>query len=209
MEGVDAVYNLAALKHVWYGEYNPMEVLKTNVIGTNNVIEAVLDERTVQVMVFCSSDKAVNPTTFYGQSKAMGEGLTLNAENMKGDRPTAFTVYRPGNFFMSAGNVIEKWLRQLKNGSPVTLTKGDMRRYFIGVGRAAELLYEVSLRAEGGDVWIPRMSEYSMEELAKLFGGEIQEIPATQGEKGREELWSQEEAKRLEDLGDLLRVKQR
>lgn len=209
IEDVDVVFHVAALKHVWVGESNPMEILKTNVIGTQNVIDAVLDEYDVQVMVNVSSDKAVSPSNFYGQSKAMGEGLTLNAERVKGDRQTVFTVFRPGNFFDSKGSVIDIWKRQKQNGEAITLTKGGMRRYFIGIGRAAQLCYETACLAEGGDIFIPTMKEYSMTELAELYAGDITFQDPEPGEKLVEELWTAEEATRLEDLGDLLRVKPR
>ena len=206
MEDVDVVIHTAALKHVYLGQINPMEVLKSNVVGTQNVIDCVLDEYDVDVMVYLSSDKAVNPSNFYGQSKAMGEGLTLNAEKVKGDRETRFTVFRPGNFFLSAGNVVEKWLDQHAHGDAITLTRGDMRRYYIGVGKAAELTYKVSQICEGGDVWIPKMAEYRMEDLAHLIGGEIEMIDPTPGEKEKEELWSEHESKYLVDRGDLYQI---
>ena len=207
MEDVDVVLHLAALKHVYLGQYNPMEVLKTNVLGTQNVIDCVLDEYDVGVMVYVSSDKAVNPSNFYGQSKAIGEGLTLNAEKVKGDRVTRFTVFRPGNFFLSAGNVIEKWLDQAATGSAVTVTRGNMRRYYIGIGRAAELLWSVAEKAEGGDIWVPRMEEYRMMDLAQLIGGDIEMIDPTPGEKEKEELWSETEAQHLTEHGDLYRIR--
>jgi len=165
-----------------------------------------LVERKGRIVFSGNSDKAVNPSNFYGQSKAMGEGLTLNAEKMKGDRETRFTVFRPGNFFLSAGNVVEKWLDQRRNGDPITLTRGDMRRYYIGVGKAAELTYKVSQICEGGDVWIPKMMEYRMEDLAHLIGGEIEMIDPTPGEKEKEELWSEHESKYLVDRGDLYQI---
>lgn len=207
MEGVDAVYHLAASKHVWIGEFNPMEVKSINVDGTQNVIDATLDEKDIQVFMFTSSDKAVRATNFYGKTKAMCEDLVLNAEKVKGDRPTAFSVYRPGNFFMSSGNVITTWISQLEHKEAITLTNGNMRRYFIGVGKAAELLYEASLIAQGGDIFIPAMREYSIKELGELFGGEIELIDPIEGEKEAEELYTDAEAKRLEKHGDLLWVK--
>ena len=203
VEGVDLVIHAAALKHIWLGQYNPKSVKSVNVDGTQNVIDACMDERNVQVCISVSTDKAVNPTSFYGQSKAMAEGLVLNANRMKGDRPTAFSVYRPCNFFLSSGNVVEKWRDQIEAGASITLTRGDMRRYYIGTGRAAELLLKAAMSAEGGDIWIPKAKEYSISELAELFGGEIQIVNGEEGEKRREELYTEEEVKFMRDEGDM------
>lgn len=203
MEDVNIVYHLAALKHVWMGEYNPEEVLLTNVQGTQNVINAVLDEKKVQTMLYVSSDKAVNPTNFYGRSKAMAEDLVLNANKMKGDRLTAFSVYRPGNFFYSSGSVIEKWIHQRAANDTLTVVPG-MRRYFMGLGKAAELLFECSLKAKGGEIWIPKCKEYSIEELAGLFSsGKAVEQQALRGDKQYEELYSEYEKQYLKDEGDM------
>ena len=202
VEGCDAIYHLAALKHIWIGERNPDEVNKTNVQGTQNVIQACRDEWDVRVCMFVSTDKAVNAESFYGKSKAMGEELVLKANNMKGDRVTAFSVYRPMNFFMSRGNVVEKWMNQMVDGQPLTLIQG-MKRHFIGVGRAAEILYQASLRSLGGEIWVPKGKEYDVDELCTLFGGEIKVMPPTLGEKMREELWTDVEAKFMRDEGEM------
>lgn len=202
VEGCDAVYHLAAMKHIWIGERNPQEVYATNVQGTQNVIQACLDEYDVRVCMFCSTDKAVYPSSFYGKSKAMGEELVLKANNIKGDRITAFSVYRPMNFFMSRGNVVEKWMNQTVDGQPLTLVPG-MKRHFIGVGKAAELLHIASTRSLGGEIWVPKGKEYGVDELAELFGGEIKEVPPTLGEKLTEALWTDVEARFLRDEGEM------
>ena len=202
VEDVDIVMHLAAMKHIWIGERNPQEIFATNVQGTQNVIKAVLDEYNVRVLMNVSTDKAVNASSFYGKSKAMAEELVLKANNMKGDRVTAFSVYRPMNFFMSRGNVVEKWLNQMVDGQPLTLIPG-MKRHFIGIGKAAELLYQASLRSLGGEIWIPKGKEYDVDELCTLFGGEIKTAQPTLGEKLTEELWTDVEAKFMRDEGDM------
>lgn len=207
MENVDAVYHLAASKHVWMGNRNPMEVKSINVDGTETVLRACWDEFSPLVCMYVSTDKAVYPSTFYGRSKAMAEYYSLMFDNLKGDRKTAYSVYRPGNFFLSSGNVIEGWMQNSINGEPLTLCEGDMRRYFIGTGKAAELLYESSLIAEGGDIFIPKMKEYTMEEIAELFAGKVELIPARPGDKLREVLWTEDEEMRLIELNGLYRVK--
>lgn len=207
IEGVDTVIHAAALKHVWLGEMNPMQTFRVNVEGTQNVVDAALDDGGVKTLVFVSSDKAVNPSNIYGTSKLMGEALILNAEHVKGDRPTAFSVYRCGNFYGSSGSVIEKWSRQAEAEEPLTLVRGDFKRYFVGIYEAAQLLIRSVGLAEGGDVFVPKMREYGMEEIARLLSGDIKWIEPGRGEKRREELWSELEAERLEDLGSLWRIR--
>jgi len=203
LDGCDTVFHLAALKHLWLGEYNPTAVLDTNVMGTRNLLDASLEEE-VDRFITVSSDKAVNPSCFYGQTKAMGEALTLAYNNLKGDRPTKFSVYRPGNFFLSRGNVIERWLKQREAGQPLTVTRGEFTRYFIGTYQAAKMLYKASTLMRGGEVFIPRMKEYKIRELAELFSGHIQFIDPNPHEKTSEELFTKEEGRRIRDLGDLL-----
>ena len=207
MENVDFVFHLAASKHVWIARSNPMEVKGINLDGTETVLRACWDEMDPEVFMYVSTDKAVHPSTFYGKSKAMAEYYTLNFNNIRGDRPTAYSVFRPGNFFLSSGNVIEQWIGAAHNGGEILLCRGDMKRYYIGVGQAAELLYTSSLIAKGGEIFIPKMKEYTMEELAGLFSGKVKFIDPRPGDKLREELYTEEEAQRLDDIGNLWRVR--
>jgi len=208
VEGVDTVIHAAALKHVWLGEADPFSFTDVNIDGTKNMVRATLDEKTVRTFMFVSTDKAVSPTNIYGQTKRMGEGLVLNANHIKGDRPTAFSVYRCGNFYGSSGSVIEKWTSQLEDEAPLTLVRGDFRRFFIGIYDAARLCLEACRLAEGGDLFVPRMKEYGMEELATLMSGNIQWIEPGPSEKLREDLMTPEEQARALEFTEMWVVKE-
>ncbi len=212
MSGVDVVFHTAALKHVGLGEYNPFEVVQTNLQGLNNVIRASLDAD-VERVIFTSSDKAVNPTNVMGASKMMGERLVTAANEIRGMRRTLFASVRFGNVVGSRGSVVPIFARQLLKGEPVTITDDEMTRYIMTIGEAAQLVLAAAARAQGGEVFVTKMRAVKITDLAHVMADalskgrwERRSIGARSGEKLYEELVSQDEIPRAIDVEKLLVV---
>ncbi|MEA2613076.1 MAG: hypothetical protein QOI52_1035, partial [Chloroflexota bacterium] len=145
-EGIDTVFHCAALKHVESGEYNPFEATQTNVLGTQNVIDACLATG-VGTMILTSSDKAANPTSVMGASKLLAEKLVSAATNYRGSHPTTFASVRFGNVLGSRGSALELFAQQIAAGGPVTVTDPDMTRFVMSTDRAVELAIEAAQAA--------------------------------------------------------------
>lgn len=209
--GVDVVFHTAALKHVGLGEYNPFEVVRTNLEGLNNVIRAALDVE-VDRVVFTSSDKAVNPTNVMGASKMMGERLITAANDIRGTRRTRFAAVRFGNVMGSRGSVVPIFARQLLAGEDLTLTDEGMTRYVMTIPEAANLVVEASERMVGAEVFVTKMRALRVVDLAHAMAEvmnrpcRLRVIGARQGEKLYEELVSGDEQGRALDVGRLLVV---
>jgi FlaA1/EpsC-like NDP-sugar epimerase len=199
MNGVDYVVHCAALKHVEVCEYDPMESVKTNIIGSMNVVDAAIDNGVKKVLVI-STDKAVYPCNIYGATKLAEESLIKNA-NVYGK--TRFACLRPGNFLQSSGNVFEKWDKQSQDGY-CELTDDRMMRYFIDIQKAANLAVKCLQDMSGGEIFIPHMKEFSMLHLLKekYPGAEIRMIGLREGERLHEPLYTEDEAKKLIDCED-------
>jgi UDP-N-acetylglucosamine 4,6-dehydratase/5-epimerase len=212
MSGVDVVFHAAALKHVGLGEYNPFEVVQTNLQGLNNVIRAALDAN-VERVIFTSSDKAVNPTNVMGASKMMGERLITAANEIRGARRTRFASVRFGNVIGSRGSVVPIFARQLLRKEPVTITDDNMTRYIMTIPEAAELVIEAGARAHGGEVFVTKMHAVRITDLAQAMADilsngkwERVRVGARPGEKQYEELLSEDERPRAVDIDRLLIV---
>lgn len=212
MSGVDVVFHAAALKHVGLGEYNPFEVVQTNLQGVNNVIRSALDAN-VERVIFTSSDKAVNPTNVMGASKMMGERLIAAANEIRGTHRTRFAAVRFGNVIGSRGSVVPIFADQLLSGRPVTLTDEGMTRYVMTIREAAMLVLEAGAHAFGGEVFVTKMRAlrvldlaHSMAEVLNCKRVEIQAVGARPGEKLYEELISLDELPRSVELERLLVV---
>ncbi len=213
MSGVDVVFHTAALKHVGLGEYNPFEVVQTNLQGVNNVIRAALDAN-VERVVFTSSDKAVNPTNVMGASKMMGERLVAAANEIRGTHRTRFGAVRFGNVIGSRGSVVPIFAGQMLRGEPVTLTDAGMTRYIMTVPEAASLVVEAGSQLKGGEVFVTKMRALKVLDLAHAMWailkgkGEprLDFIGARPGEKLFEELISTDEMSRTLELERLLVV---
>jgi FlaA1/EpsC-like NDP-sugar epimerase len=217
-EGVDVVFHCAALKHVESGEYNPFEATQTNVTGTQNVIDACLAAG-VSTMILTSSDKAANPTSVMGASKLLAEKLVSAATNYRGSHPTVFASVRFGNVLGSRGSAIELFARQIAAGGPVTVTDPEMTRFIMSVDRAVDLAIKASDIAHGGEVFVFKMPAARLDDLitatievvAPLNGIDPASIgreplEPRAGEKGYEELMTEDEASRAVDLGDMFAV---
>jgi UDP-N-acetylglucosamine 4,6-dehydratase/5-epimerase len=165
MTGVDLVVHAAALKRIEVADYDASEVVKTNVLGTMNVIEAATDAG-VQKVVGLSSDKACEPVNAYGATKLVLEKLLLAANNSRGAHGPIFSVVRYGNVSGSTGSVIPTWRR----GGIVTLTDPDCTRYWMTLSEAVELVWDTAIGMRGGELVIPELPAYRLGDLAEAMG---------------------------------------
>lgn len=170
MEGCDTVIHAAALKRVEVGEYNPGEMVKTNVMGTMNVIEAAHDAtqgRQIPInVVALSTDKACNPVNAYGASKLMMEKLILGANNTRGGAGPRFAVTRYGNVAGSTGSVISNWRSaRVTPGAHVTMTDANATRFWMTLKQALDLVISTACRMQGGELIIPELPAYRLGDL--------------------------------------------
>lgn len=169
-DGVEVVVHAAALKRIEVGQYNPAEMVKTNVIGAMNVIEAAQDAG-VERVIFLSSDKAYQPISPYGQSKALAESLFLNANNTVGALGTRFSVVRYGNIFNASGSVVPRWRAAIKAGvKKVRITDPECTRFFMLAEDAVQLVIDASEWMVGGETVIPDLPAYRLGDLATAMG---------------------------------------
>ena len=218
MKGMDVVFHTAALKHVILCEQSPYEAVQTNIIGMNNIIQAA--QRTnPELVIFTSSDKAVNPTNVMGTSKLMGERLVTAANGNRKACSTIFASTRFGNVLGSNGSVVPIFRRQIMGGGPVTLTDPEMTRFVMTTEEAVKLVIRSAAYARGGEVFITKMPVVRIEDLAKVMIRElsaqyarvpdsidIRVIGSKPGEKLYEELMSEEETRRACELEDFFVV---
>ena len=209
LEGVDIVFHCAALKHVYLSEYNPFEVMLTNIHGVNNVINASLEAKVSQV-IFTSSDKAVNPSSKMGATKLLGERLMTAANHHSGDHQTRFSSVRFGNVLNTNGSVVNIFREQIKDGCALTITSEEMTRFFITMDQAIDLCLYVSDNMIGGEVFVKNMGACSIMALAKAVSkGRIFDytiIGEKPGEKLFEELITEVEAPRTAVKGNIYTV---
>jgi FlaA1/EpsC-like NDP-sugar epimerase len=215
---IDIVIHTAAFKHVILSEYNPFDVVQTNIIGVENAIRAA-STNNVRYLLFTSSDKAVNPTNVMGTSKLMGERLITAANAVRKDSSTIFSSTRFGNVLGSRGSVVPLFMKQIKNGGPVTITDERMTRFVMTIEEAARLVLQSVPLAKGGEVFVTKMpvvritdlAEVMIKLVAPIYGHEpskikIIKIGAKPGEKLYEELMSDEEVHRSLELKDMFVV---
>lgn len=209
-EDIDIVIHAAALKHVYFCEYNPFEALKTNVQGTQNVIDAALANN-VEKMMFTSSDKAVNPTNVMGITKLLAERLVISANYYKGSKKTIFSCLRFGNILGSNGSVIALFKDQIENGGPVTITEKGMTRYIMTKDEATEFIISSIGHSKGGEIFVSKMKAVDIEQLAITLIDkynttkskvQIEYIGKIPGEKLYEELLTENEIMNTSMLGN-------
>jgi UDP-glucose 4-epimerase len=210
MRGVDFVFHAAALKQVPSCEFHPMEALKTNVLGTENVLEAAI-EAEVKRVICLSTDKAVYPINAMGISKAMMEKVAV-AKSRNSAR-TTICVTRYGNVMASRGSVIPLFVQQIRSGEPISLTDPEMTRFMMTLDDAVDLVMYAFERGNSGDVFVQKAPSATISVLARalmeLLGAPNQEINiigTRHGEKLYEVLLSREEMVSAEDLGHYYRV---
>lgn len=178
---VDYVFHLAALKHVPICEEQPKETLKTNVIGTQNIIRASIECK-VKKVIDVSTDKAVEPVNFYGMTKAFGEKLILQAN--ENSEVTRFVCVRGGNVLGSNGSVVPLFIKQIKDKGKVTLTSSSMTRFFLTLPEAIALLIHAATIAIGGEIFVMKMSACRIADLATVLGKHFASKPIKTIETG-------------------------
>lgn len=188
-DGVDLVVHAAALKRIEVGHYDPIEMTKTNILGTVNVIEAATDAR-VKAVIGLSSDKAYQPVSPYGCSKAMAESLLLAANNMRGSDGPTFSAVRYGNIWQSNGSVVPRWREMIQSGaSVVPLTDPDCTRFFMRIGEAVQLVLKTAHDQFGGVLAIPDyLPAYRLGDLAEAMGVKTDVIGLPKWEKRHESM---------------------
>lgn len=199
MKGAETVFHAAALKHVELNEYSPFESVKTNVLGTQNMLEAALLNN-VGTFINISTDKAANPTSTMGASKLLAERLTSGANNFRGKARTVFASVRFGNVLNSSGSVLPIWQEEIKQGQPLTITDKDMVRYFMTIEDAVSLIFKAATIAQGGEVFILKMPALKIIDLAETLSEvlaqplKIKAVGKRQGEKLFEKIVTRTEA---------------
>ena len=210
MPGVDYIFHAAALKQVPSCEFFPMEAVKTNVIGTDNVLTAAI-EAGVKAVICLSTDKAAYPINAMGITKAIEEKIAVAKSRYSGDTKICCTRY--GNVMCSRGSVIPLWIDQIRNGNPITLTEPNMTRFIMSLEEAVDLVLFAFEHGQNGDILVQKAPactiQIQAEAVCELFGGkkeEIKVIGIRHGEKMYETLLTNEECAKAEDMGDFYRV---
>jgi len=166
-QDIDIIFHTAALKHVQFAEFNPFETIKTNIHGTQNVINVAI-KHNVEKVIAISTDKAVYPDTIMGISKLMMERMIVSSYNYMGSARTKFAVVRFGNVIGSRGSVIPTWLEQIKNGGPVTVTDKNMIRYFMSIPDAVNLIFSATRITKSREIFVLKnMKTHRIYDLAK------------------------------------------
>lgn len=197
LHGVEFVIHTAALKQVDTGEYNPMEFIKTNVLGSQNVIEASIDAG-VKKVVALSTDKASSPINLYGATKLTADKLFVAANNYSIPYGTAFCVVRYGNVMGSRGSVIPFFQELAKAGKPLPLTDVRMTRFWISLQNAVQFVMDSFDLMSGGELYVPRIPSMKLVDLAEAIapGSPIKKIGMRPGEKLHEEMISTDDSRR-------------
>lgn len=210
MHGVDYIFHAAALKQVPSCEFFPMEAVKTNIIGTDNVLTAAI-EAGVESVICLSTDKAAYPVNAMGTSKAMEEKVAVAKSRNSGKTKICCTRY--GNVMCSRGSVIPLWIDQIKAGNPITVTEPTMTRFIMSLDEAVDLVLFAFEHGENGDILVQKAPATTIkiqaEAVCELFGGkkeDIKVIGIRHGEKMYETLLTNEECAHAIDMGDFYRV---
>jgi UDP-N-acetylglucosamine 4,6-dehydratase/UDP-glucose 4-epimerase len=193
MEDIDIVIHAAALKQVPSAEYNPFEAVKTNIYGTQNVLESCLDNG-VKTAIGIGTDKAVSPLNTYGATKLLMERLFISANFWKGDKDIKFICVRYGNVLGSRGSIVPIFVDQIKSGGKITVTDPNMTRFSITMDQALNLIFRAIKNGVGGEVFIPKLKAYTVglvkDALLELLNSTstVEKIPVRPGEKTHEVL---------------------
>ena len=208
--GTDYIFHAAALKQVPSCEFFPMEAVRTNVIGTDNVLTAAIESK-VKCVICLSTDKAAYPINAMGITKAIEEKVAIAKSRYSGDTKICCTRY--GNVMCSRGSVIPLWIDQIRNGQPITLTEPSMTRFIMSLDEAVDLVLFAFEHGSNGDILVQKAPACTIqtqaEAVCELFGGkkeEIKVIGIRHGEKMYETLLTKEEAAKAVDMGDFYRV---
>jgi len=206
LKGIDIVIHAAAMKHVHIAEYNPMECVKTNVIGAENVISAAM-ETGVSHVVALSTDKAAAPINLYGATKLCSDKLFIAANNIKGTNPIKFSVVRYGNVMGTNGSVIPFFLKKRKEGK-LPITDPNMTRFNISLQGGIEVILHAIEHAWGGEIFVPKIPSFKILDLAEAIGPECETpiVGIRAGEKIHEEMITTSDAFTTYDMGKLYTI---
>ena len=201
LKGINYVIHAAAMKHVPIAEYNPMECVKTNILGAENIINASLEE-TVEKVVALSTDKAAAPINLYGATKLASDKLFIAANNIKGGNPIKFSVVRYGNVMGSNGSVIPFFLNKRKDGV-LPITDAAMTRFNISLDDGVEMVLHALETAWGGELFVPKIPSYKITDIAKAIGPNCKHevVGIRPGEKIHEEMITASDSFSTYDLG--------
>lgn len=215
MNGIDIVFNLAAMKHVPACEYDPFEAVKTNVLGTQNVIVCAMENK-VKKVIYSSSDKAVSPTNTMGATKLLAERLMSSSYYSRGNSDTIFASVRFGNVMGSRGSVIPLFKQQIIDKGYITITEPEMTRFMMSLSQAVDLTIKACKIAKGGEVFVLKMPVIRLKDLAEVIIDDvcnkrnlnknkvkIKKIGLRPGEKMYEELMSEDESTKAFELNDM------
>ena len=211
MHGVDYIFHAAALKQVPSCEFFPVEAVKTNVLGTDNVLTAAI-EAGVKTVICLSTDKAAYPVNAMGTSKAMMEKVVVAKSRTVSPDKTKICCTRYGNVLCSRGSVVPLWIDQIREGKPITITEPSMTRFVMSLEEAVDLVLFAFENGESGDILVQKAPACTIEVLAKAVAGlfnpetEIKVIGIRHGEKMYETLLTNEECANAIDMGDFYRV---
>ena len=218
MHRIDVVFDLAALKHVPACEYNPFEAVKTNVLGTQNVIECSIENK-VKRVIYASSDKAVSPTNTMGATKLLAERLIASADYWKGGKTPIFAAVRFGNVIGSRGSVVPLWEEQILDRREITVTDPNMTRFMISIDSAVDLTLRACEIAKGGEIFVLKMpvvrlgdfAEAVIEKVCSKAGIPVSEVKIRiiglrPGEKMYEELMTKDEAQYAVEYEDMYAI---
>lgn len=218
MEDVDVVFHAAALKHVPLCEFNPFEAVKTNVLGTENVIKAAYTHN-VEKVILISTDKVVNPVSTMGATKLLAEKIMSAANYYRGHKKTVMATVRFGNVLSSSGSVIPLFENQISRKGPVTITHPDMLRFIMSTDRTVELVFNAVELMKGGEIFILKMPVIRIKDLAKVmidnvaskYGHQPKDVPVKviglrPGEKMYEDIMTENEASSCYETQDMFIV---
>ena len=218
IRNVDIIFHAAAMKHIDICEQNPFDAVKTNVVGTSNILEASIIEE-VEKFVFISTDKATNPSTTLGGSKLLAERLTLDAGTYIGKGKTKFAIVRFGNVLGSRGSVFQIFQKQIQNLMPLTVTDARMTRFIMSISEASKMILKVTHIAKDGEIFILKMPSIRIEDLAKgmlevyekkfpnqKIVKKIKILKTRERERFHELLVTQEEMSYCHDIGDMYKI---
>ena len=201
LKGIDIVIHAAAMKHVPIAEYNPMECVKTNILGAENIINACL-ETEVKDVVALSTDKAAAPINLYGATKLASDKLFIAANNIRGWNPIKFSVVRYGNVLGSNGSVVPFFLNKRKEGV-LPITNPEMTRFNITLKAGVEMVLHALETAWGGELFVPKIPSYKIMDIAEAIGPECEKpvVGIRPGEKIHEEMITSSDSFYTYDLG--------
>lgn len=196
LKEVDYVIHAAAQKHVLLSEYNPQECVNTNILGTQNIIEACINQK-VKRCILVSTDKSVNPINLYGATKLVAEKIILSGNNLAGKNGTKFGVVRYGNVLGSKGSILPFFSKLNKERKKFPITHKDMTRFWISYKEAIELVISSLMNFRRGDIFIPILNSIKITDFVKIINpnAKIRIIGIKKGEKIHEELITREESK--------------